>query len=162
MFNIRGDLRVSDILLFLFFMILVGFMVKIGSGVLFNKGIETNTIEAQIILEKVESVLLSNENIEQLYSDSFSIYSEGDFDQEIIENGQYFFGIEVVNSDDFIPLTYGTKDFKVECGLLKSIDKYSFSDGTICETGGENLPSCCIKEVLINSQTVRLLSAVRK
>ena len=161
MFNSKGDFRVADILLFLFFMILVGFFVKLGSGILFQKGIETNSIEANIIIDKLSLVVSFHKSTEELFSDSFNVFSEGDFDKDIIENGNYFFGIEIVDSLEFSPLTYGNNDFYVECGLLESFADNSFKDRTVCESGDKELPSCCIKEVQIDSQTVRLMSAVR-
>lgn len=109
-----------------FLIIIVG--IIIGLNVFYSQNYDIREEEAKVIAFKlVKGILNENKIKEDILSDNFDIFKESKIDKNIINNGEYFFRLEIYEQDNLIKtFVEGNRDLEIFCEL-KTKDKGCFS-----------------------------------
>lgn len=144
--NKKGYYRFADIGMFFLSFAIVAVGIAIGIYLFYSNTVDIRNQEAKILLEKLSGVIISN-SLNQLNSkvleDNFNILKEAGLNDKIINNGDFYFKIEIFDNSDIIKkIEQGNRGFEVECGL-----------------NGKKFPKCAEKELLIDNYRVKILAA---
>ena len=120
--NKRGYYRFADVGMFFLCFVIIAVGIMIGIYLFYSNTIDVRGQEAKIIYEKLLDALIENNKLNQKVLDSeFNILQEASIDKEIINNGYFYFKIEVFEKDfekEIVKkIQEGNRDFEVECFL---------------------------------------------
>ena len=144
--NKKGYYRFADIGMFFLSFAIVAVGITIGIYLFYSNTVDIRDKEAKILLEKLSVVIIDN-NLNQLnikvLDNNFDIIREARLNDKIINNGDFYFKIEIFDNSNIIKkIEHGDRGFEVECFLK-----------------GKKFPKCAEKEILIDNYKVKILAA---
>jgi len=99
-----------------FLVIIVG--IIIGLLVFYSQNYDVRQEEAKIIANKLVRGIIDNEINDKVLSKDFNLFIAADLDQKIINNGEYFFRLEIYEQDKLIKtFVEGNRDLEIFCEL---------------------------------------------
>ncbi len=129
--NKKGYYRFADIGMFFLSFLIIAIGVSIGIYLFYSETVDIREREAVILSEKITKVIIKEEHLNQkVLENDFNIFNEAEINIKIINNGDFYFKIEIFSLDNqILKIEEGNRDFEVECNL-----------------SGEKFPKCAEKE----------------
>lgn len=143
--NKRGYYRFADIGMFFLSFAIVAVGIAIGIYLFYSNTIDIRDQEAKIISDRLAITITKNGKLnEDILKDDFNILKETRLNDKIINNGDFYFKIEIFDySNNLVKkINGGNRGFEVECFLK-----------------GKKFPKCAEKEFLIDNYRVKILAA---
>ena len=144
----KGYYRFADIGMFIISFAVIGVVIGMGIFIFYSHQIDIRGQEAEVLSNKIVRAVIDN-GLNDL--ESFDIFREAGIDINIINNGDFYFKVEIIEiasstSEEVetakIVFEEGNRDFEVECGLRS--DKF---------------PVCDSEELIVNNYKVKILTA---
>lgn len=142
--NKRGYYRFADIGMFFLSFAIVSVGIAIGIYLFYSNTIDIRDQEAKIISDRLVITITKNGKLnDDILKDDFNILKEAKLNDKIINNGDFYFKIEIFDNSNIIKkIERGNGGFEVECFLK-----------------GKKFPKCAEKELLLDNYRVKILAA---
>jgi hypothetical protein len=132
--NKKGYDNPADLAMFLFTLLFIGIPIILAMYVFYSSQADVRGEESRILAEALFDGVVEHGRIrETIFSPSFDIFENARIDKRIIENGDFYFRVEITGDNEHTEFSSGNPDFKV-----------------FCELSGKNFPACVHKTVLID------------
>lgn len=140
----QGYIKIADTGMFIFFFILTLFFLFVGFSVFYDDSTDVRKEEAVILHDKLVEAILEGGKIREEVLEDFNIFDEAGISKEVIGNGEFYFGVEIFESEKIVKkFVEGNRDFEVTCELK-----------------GRKFPLCYEREILIdNLWKIKILTA---
>ncbi|MEK6872989.1 MAG: hypothetical protein AABW90_03175 [Nanoarchaeota archaeon] len=142
--NKKGYYRFADIGMFFLSFAIVTVGIAIGIYLFYSNTVDIRDHEAKIISDRLVIAITKNGKLnEDILKNDFNILKEARLNDKIINNGDFYFKIEIFDNSNIIKkIEQGNRGFVVECGLK-----------------GKKFPKCVEKDFLIDNYRVKILAA---
>ena len=143
--NKKAYYNISDIVMMFIAFAIIGIFIAAGIYIFYSHTIDVRTNEANILYNKLIKSIIFNGNLREEVLSDYKIYQEAGLNSKILNNGEYYFKIEIFENENLIKkIEEGNLGFEVEC-FLES-DKF---------------PQCQSKEFITinNKYKIKILTA---
>lgn len=140
----KKALRVSDSIMIFVFFLIIGIPITIAMFVFYSNQADVRYEESKILAEKlINGVIINNDLNNDIFNENFDILKESRIDRNIINNGEFFFKIEVIEigKDEGKIFQGGNRDFEVYCDLES-----------------EKFPKCFKEGIIVDNYRIRVLT----
>ena len=119
MLDKRAYIRMADTGMFGLFFLLTLVFLFIGFSLFYDSSTDVRGEEAIILHDKLVDAVLDKGRIrEEVFMKSFNIFEEARVNKEVINNGEFYFSVEIFENDESIKkFVEGNRDFEVTCEL---------------------------------------------
>jgi len=145
MLDKRAYIRMADTGMFGLFFILTLVFLFIGFSVFYDDSTDVRQEEAVILHDKLVSAIMEGGQIKgNVFKKGFNIFQEAGINKRVIDNGEFYFGVEIFENDEVVEkFVGGNRDFEVTCELK-----------------GKKFPLCYKRELLVDDVwKIKILTA---
>ena len=115
--NKKAYYNISDIVMMFIAFAIIGIFIEAGIYIFYSHTIDVRSNEADILSDKLIKAIIKNGNLKEEVLSDYKIYQEAGLDPKILNNGEYYFKIEIFENELIKKIEEGNLGFEVECFL---------------------------------------------